>query len=57
MKISTVCLGSAHALVWSALLAEHLASLINQEPLPLPVQDQVDAVDPARFALRAFRNA
>lgn len=48
-------LGS-RGLVWSALLAEHLASLINQEPLPLP-RDQVDAVDPARFALRAFRNA
>ena len=47
-------LGS-RGLVWSALLAEHLACVINQEPLPLP-GDQVDAIDPARFALRAYRH-
>jgi len=46
-------LGS-RGLVWSALLAEHLACLINDEPLPLS-GDQVDAIDPARFALRAYR--
>ena len=48
-------LGS-RGLVWAALLAEHLAGLINQEPLPLP-GDQTDAIDPARFALRAQRRA
>lgn len=47
-------LGS-RGLVWSSLLAEHLASVINQEPLPLP-GDQIDAIDPARFALRAHRH-
>jgi tRNA 5-methylaminomethyl-2-thiouridine biosynthesis bifunctional protein len=46
-------LGS-RGLVWSALLAECLASQINAEPLPLE-GDQVDAIDPARFALRACR--
>ncbi len=48
-------LGS-RGLVWAALLAEHLACLINQEPLPLP-GDQSDAIDPARFDLRAHRRA
>jgi len=48
-------LGS-RGLVWSSLLAEHLVCVINQEPLPLP-GDQVDAIDPARFALRAYRHA
>ncbi len=52
---SLLGLGS-RGLVWSALLAEHLACVINQEPLPLP-GDQVDAIDPARFALRAYRHA
>lgn len=47
-------LGS-RGLVWAALLAEHLAGQINAEPLPLP-GDQVDALDPARFALRAHRH-
>jgi tRNA 5-methylaminomethyl-2-thiouridine biosynthesis bifunctional protein len=46
-------LGS-RGLVWSALLAETLACQINGEPLPLE-GDQVDAIDPARFALRAYR--
>ena len=48
-------LGS-RGLVWAALLAEHLACLINQEPLPLP-GDQTDAIDPARFALRSHRRS
>jgi tRNA 5-methylaminomethyl-2-thiouridine biosynthesis bifunctional protein len=52
---SLLGLGS-RGLVWSSLLAEHLACVINQEPLPLP-GDQVDAIDPARFALRAHRHA
>jgi tRNA 5-methylaminomethyl-2-thiouridine biosynthesis bifunctional protein len=47
-------LGS-RGLVWAALLAEHLASIIGEEPLPLP-GDQTDAIDPARFALRAHRH-
>ena len=46
-------LGS-RGLVWSALLAETLACQINGEPLPLE-SDQADAIDPARFALRAWR--
>jgi tRNA 5-methylaminomethyl-2-thiouridine biosynthesis bifunctional protein len=46
-------LGS-RGLVWSALLAETLACQINGEPLPLQ-SDQADAIDPARFALRASR--
>lgn len=48
-------LGS-RGLVWSSLLAEHLACQINGEALPLE-GDQVDAIDPARFALRAYRHA
>jgi tRNA 5-methylaminomethyl-2-thiouridine biosynthesis bifunctional protein len=48
-------LGS-RGLVWSTLLAEHLACVINAEPLPL-AGDQADAIDPARFALRAHRHA
>lgn len=47
-------LGS-RGLVWAALLAETLASQINGEPLPLS-GDQIDALDPARFALRAHRH-
>ena len=46
-------LGS-RGLVWTSLLAEHLASQINAEPLPLE-GDQVDAIDPARFAFRAYK--
>jgi len=48
-------LGS-RGLVWSSLLAEHLACLINAEAQPLE-GDQADAIDPARFALRAFRHS
>lgn len=47
-------LGS-RGLVWSSLLAEHLACAINAEPSPL-AGDQADAIDPARFALRAQRH-
>lgn len=46
-------LGS-RGLVWAALLAENLACQIDVAPLPLE-GDQVDAIDPARFALRARR--
>jgi len=46
-------LGS-RGLVWAALLAENLACQINSEPLPLE-SDQIDAIDTARFALRAHR--
>jgi tRNA 5-methylaminomethyl-2-thiouridine biosynthesis bifunctional protein len=44
----------ARGLVWAPLAAELLASQLEGEPLPLP-GDLVDAVDPARFALRAHR--
>ncbi|MDP2787033.1 MAG: bifunctional tRNA (5-methylaminomethyl-2-thiouridine)(34)-methyltransferase MnmD/FAD-dependent 5-carboxymethylaminomethyl-2-thiouridine(34) oxidoreductase MnmC [Pseudomonadota bacterium] len=47
-------LGS-RGLVWSSLLAEHLACVIDAEPSPL-AGDQADAIDPARFALRAQRH-
>ncbi|MBS0554654.1 MAG: FAD-dependent 5-carboxymethylaminomethyl-2-thiouridine(34) oxidoreductase MnmC, partial [Proteobacteria bacterium] len=41
----------ARGLVWSALLAEMLASRLDGDPLPLE-QDLADAVDPARYLLR-----
>ena len=41
-------LGS-RGLTWSALLAEHLVALVEDEPSPLPAV-LADAVDPARFA-------
>lgn len=41
----------ARGLVWSALLAEMLASRLHGDPLPLE-QDLADAVDPARYLLR-----
>ena len=46
-------LGS-RGLVWASLAAELLASQICAEPHPLE-RDLVNAVDPARFALRAHR--
>lgn len=46
-------LGS-RGLVWHALAAELLASQLEGEPLPLEA-DLVEAIDPARFLLRAFR--
>jgi tRNA 5-methylaminomethyl-2-thiouridine biosynthesis bifunctional protein len=47
-------LGS-RGLVWSSLMAELLASQITGDPLPLE-RDLVDATDPARFQVRAFRS-
>ena len=41
----------ARGLVWSALMAELLASRLEGEPLPLE-RDLADAVDPARWLLR-----
>jgi tRNA 5-methylaminomethyl-2-thiouridine biosynthesis bifunctional protein len=46
-------LGS-RGITWSVLAGEILASLINAEPLPVE-QDLADAIDPARFWLRALR--
>jgi len=44
----------SRGLVWASLAAELLASQIEDEPLPLEAA-LVDAVDPARFLLRALR--
>lgn len=44
----------ARGLVWSALMAELLASRLHGDPLPLE-RELVDAMDPARFTLRPFR--
>ena len=41
----------ARGLVWSALVAEMLASQLEHEPLPLE-RELVDAMDPARYVLR-----
>lgn len=46
-------LGS-RGLVWSALAAETLASLLDGDPMPLE-SDLLDAMDPGRFRLRAHR--
>lgn len=46
-------LGS-RGLVWAGLAAEALASQLHGEPLPLEA-DLMDAMDPARFLLRAHR--
>jgi tRNA 5-methylaminomethyl-2-thiouridine biosynthesis bifunctional protein len=45
---------ASRGLVWANLLAETLASQLDGEPLPMEA-DLLDAVDPARFALRAIR--
>lgn len=45
---------ASRGLTWAALGAEHLASLLEGEPLPL-AGDLADAIDPARFALRRAR--
>ncbi|MDD3528257.1 MAG: bifunctional tRNA (5-methylaminomethyl-2-thiouridine)(34)-methyltransferase MnmD/FAD-dependent 5-carboxymethylaminomethyl-2-thiouridine(34) oxidoreductase MnmC [Gallionellaceae bacterium] len=45
---------ASRGLVWAGLLAELLACQLEGEPLPLEA-DLIDAVDPARFALRAIR--
>jgi tRNA 5-methylaminomethyl-2-thiouridine biosynthesis bifunctional protein len=44
----------ARGLTWAPLLAELLASEIEGEPLPLD-REMKEALDPARFALRAYR--
>lgn len=46
-------LGS-RGLVWHALAAELIAAQIHGDPLPLEI-DLIDAIDPARFLLRAQR--
>ncbi|NTV96078.1 MAG: FAD-dependent 5-carboxymethylaminomethyl-2-thiouridine(34) oxidoreductase MnmC, partial [Thiobacillus sp.] len=45
---------ASRGLVWANLLAETLVGSLEGEPLPLEA-DLLDAVDPARFALRAIR--
>lgn len=47
-------LGS-RGLVWSALIGEALASVINGEPTPIE-HDLMEAIDPARFMLRQRRS-
>ncbi len=44
----------SRGLVWAALAAELLASQLDGDPLPLETE-LVDAIDPARFLLRAAR--
>jgi tRNA 5-methylaminomethyl-2-thiouridine biosynthesis bifunctional protein len=44
----------ARGIVWGPLAAELLACQLNCEPLPLE-KELVDAIDPARFHLRALR--
>ena len=46
----------ARGLVWSAIVAETLASQLDGDPLPIE-RDLADAIDPARFALRRTRRA
>lgn len=45
---------ASRGLIWAPLAAELLAARLEGEPLPLPA-NLVDAVDPARFVLRARR--
>lgn len=45
---------ASRGLIWAPLAAELLAAQLEGEPLPLEVQ-LVDALDPARFVLRARR--
>lgn len=45
---------ASRGIVWSALAAELIASQLEREPLPIEGA-LVDAIDPARFALRAAR--
>jgi tRNA 5-methylaminomethyl-2-thiouridine biosynthesis bifunctional protein len=46
----------SRGLLWAGLGAELLASLIDNEPLPLEAR-LADALDPARFLLRALRRS
>ncbi len=48
-------LGS-RGITWAPLGAQVLASMISGAPVPLPA-GLLDAIDPARFAVRRFRNA
>ncbi len=48
-------LGS-RGITWAPLGAQALASMISGAPAPLPA-GLLDAIDPARFAVRRFRNA
>lgn len=45
---------ASRGIIWSALMAELLASGLEGEPMPVEA-DLVDAVDPARFLLKALR--
>jgi tRNA 5-methylaminomethyl-2-thiouridine biosynthesis bifunctional protein len=45
---------ASRGLIWAPLAAELLASQLEGEPLPLEAA-LVDALDPARFVLRARR--
>lgn len=47
---------ASRGLIWAPLCAELLAARLENEPLPLEVS-LVDALDPARFVLRARRNS
>ncbi len=46
---------ASRGLIWAPLCAELLAARLENEPLPLEA-NLVDALDPARFVLRARRN-
>lgn len=52
---AVLALGS-RGLCWAPLAAELLAAQIEGEPLPLE-RDLIEAIDPARFAIRAQRRA
>ncbi len=47
---------ASRGLIWAPLCAELLAARLENEPLPLEAS-LVDALDPARFVLRARRNS
>jgi tRNA 5-methylaminomethyl-2-thiouridine biosynthesis bifunctional protein len=47
---------ASRGLIWAPLAAELLAAQLEGEPLPLEMT-LVDALDPARFVLRARRGA
>lgn len=45
---------ASRGLTWASLAAETLASMLEDEPLPVE-SDIVEALDPARFVLRRLR--
>jgi tRNA 5-methylaminomethyl-2-thiouridine biosynthesis bifunctional protein len=47
---------SSRGITWAPLGAQVLASMISGAPVPLPA-GLLDASDPARFAVRRFKNA